>query len=108
MPTAAMKEDNQMWSEYRRIKHRLLILLLGWISFGMLLGTGLPVIFGTFVPSYVLAVAYTIFMAYTFLRYGLYPCPNCRRAYRGAQLYRQTCLRCGVPINGNAGPLASC
>jgi predicted RNA-binding Zn-ribbon protein involved in translation (DUF1610 family) len=91
-----------MWKEYRRIKHRLLILLFGWVPFGMLLGIGLPRIFGTFVPSYVLAFAYVIVLAYTFLQYGLYPCPNCGSRYMNRQLFHSTCGQCGIQINRNS------
>jgi hypothetical protein len=88
-----------MWKEYRRIKLRLLILLFGWMPFGLLIGAALPVIFGSYEPTYVMAVVYVILMAYTALQYGLYPCPNCGTTYRGRQLYRRTCPQCGIPIN---------
>jgi hypothetical protein len=99
VPVTAKKEANLVWSEYRRIKHRLVILLFGWLPFGLILGAGLPVMFGTFTPSYVLATAYVIYTAFTFLQYGLYPCPNCGTTYRCRQLYRRTCPHCGVEID---------
>ena len=88
-----------MWSEYRRIKHRLLILLFGWIPFVVFAGQALPRMFGTFVPSYVLATAYTLTTAYTFLQYALYPCPKCGTTYRMRQIFLRTCPHCGVEIN---------
>lgn len=88
-----------MWKEYRRIKHRLLILIFGWIPFGVLCIAALPGIFGTYVPSYALALAYMVLLGYTLLQYQSYPCPNCGHSFRGRQLYRQTCPKCSEPIN---------
>jgi hypothetical protein len=88
-----------MWNDYRRIKHRLLILIFGWMPFGLLCVAALPIIFGTYVPSYALAIAYMVLMAYTLLQYQLYPCPNCGHSFRGRQLYRRTCSHCSIPIN---------
>lgn len=88
-----------MWSEYRRIKLRLLVLLLGWIPFGVLLGAGLPKIFHSYTPSYVLAAVYVVLMAYTFLQFGLYPCPNCGMSFKCWQLFGQSCPNCGLAIN---------
>jgi predicted RNA-binding Zn-ribbon protein involved in translation (DUF1610 family) len=88
-----------MWGKYRGIKLRLLVLLVGWIPFGLILGAALPAMFGSYVPSYALGVVYLLSLAYTFLQYALYPCPNCGASYRAKQLYQQKCPRCGVPIN---------
>ena len=88
-----------MWAEYRRIKVRLLVLLFGWTPFGVLLGAGLPVIFGSYVPSYALAIAYALVLAYTFLQYMLYACPNCGHSFRGKQLRKKACPNCGIEIN---------
>ena len=88
-----------MWNEYRHIKLMLLILTFGWIPFGIILGGVLPLLFRSYVPSYVLAVTYMIIFAYIALRFGLYPCPNCGASYLGRQLYRRTCPKCGVAIN---------
>jgi ribosomal protein L37AE/L43A len=88
-----------MWSEYRRIKHRLLILIFGWIPFGILSMVAVPGIFGTYVPCYALAIAYMVLWAYTLLQYQLYPCPNCGHSFRGRQIYLRTCPHCGIPIN---------
>jgi hypothetical protein len=101
-----MKEAIPVWSEYRRIKRRLLILLLGWFPFVILVGMGLGRILGTFVPSYVLTAAYMVFLAFTYLQWGLYACPNCGTSYRGRQMYRRTCPQCGLAINV-APPLTS-
>jgi len=87
------------WHGYRVIKTRLIVLLIGWIPFGTLLGIGSPVIFGSYKPAYFFALAYVLFMAYTWLMYGLYPCPTCGNALRGRQLYSSTCRNCGAPIN---------
>jgi len=92
-----------MWSEYRHIKLKLLILLFGWIPFGIILGAMLPLLFHSYVPSYALAVSYIVLLAYTALRYALYPCPNCGLSLRGRQFYRRTCPRCGTPINKGSG-----
>jgi hypothetical protein len=91
-----------MWNEYRRIKLRLLVLLIGWVPFGVLCGAGLPFIFGTYVPSYALAAAYMLFTAYSFLKYELYPCPNCGSSLRGRQLFQKVCSNCCVEINSSA------
>jgi hypothetical protein len=93
-----------MWSEYRRIKHRFLFLLLGWFPFAIVMGKGLPPIIGTDVPSVVLIIAYMLFIAFMFLQYLLYPCPNCGTSYRGWQLYRRTCPHCGVEIDAAPRP----
>ncbi len=88
-----------MWTEYRRIKHRLLILIFGWMPFGLLCIVALPVIFGTQMPGTALVIAYMVFLAYTLLQFQLYPCPNCGHSFRGRQLYRRNCPKCGIPIN---------
>lgn len=88
-----------MWKEYRRIKKLVLILVFGWLPFGFVLGQIVPQIFGTFVPAYALAMAYVLFLFITWLRYCLYLCPRCGTSFRGRQIYRKNCLKCGLPIN---------
>lgn len=93
-------ENNTVdWTEYRRTKRRLIYLIIGWVPFGILLGEAVPAIFGTYTPSYVLAMIYVLILAFTALQYGLSACPNCGVSYRGRQFYRSTCPKCGVPIN---------
>ncbi len=62
------------WHEYRVLKMRLIVMFLGWIPFGVTLGIGSPVIFGSYKPAFFLALAYMIFFAYTWFMYGFYPC----------------------------------
>ena len=98
-----MEIENLMWGEYRRIKLRLIVMVLGWMPFGMLLMSTVPKIFSTYVPCYVLALAYVVVMAYTMLMYMGYPCPNCGTSFRGRQLYRRICPQCSTPINVSGG-----
>ena len=87
------------WKGYRKIKHRLIVLLAGWIPFGIVDGGLLPLILHSYTASYVIALVYMIWTAVTWLQYGFYPCPSCGRTLRGAQLYRRTCPKCRVRIN---------
>ncbi len=98
MPLAPEREISS-WGEYRRVKLRLLVLLFGWLPFGLILGTVLPAVLGSYTPSYVLAIGYALVWAYTLFQYLLYPCPVCGRSYRGWNLYRRSCPRCGTVIN---------
>src|SRR5262245_54722302 len=91
--------QNADWTDYRRTKHRLIILLIGWAPFGFLIGGFLPIIFNTYTPTYILAVIYMLLVGYYWLKYVFYPCPNCGLTYRGRQLHRGTCPRCGILIN---------
>lgn len=87
------------WKDYRRIKLRLIVLLMGWVPFGVIIGALLPKVLHTYTPTYVLAIAYTLAIGYTWLQYGFYPCPKCGLTLRGRQLYCSTCPKCGNPIN---------
>jgi hypothetical protein len=98
MTTRAASSQSE-WHDYRVAKTRLIILLLGWMPFGALMGIGSPVIFGSYTPAYVLAIAYTLFIGYSWLMYAFYPCPNCGNALRGRQLFHSVCKNCDVPIN---------
>jgi hypothetical protein len=91
--------ERSVWADYRNLKLRLLVLLVGWVPFGVLCGAAIPVIFGTYVPSYALALAYMLFAAYTWLMYVAYPCPKCGKSLRGRQLFWKTCKHCGLEIN---------
>jgi hypothetical protein len=94
-----MENEILVWSEYRRIKLRLLIMVIGWLPFMILVVVAVPNIFGTYTPSFALALTYMVAMAYTLLMYLGYSCPNCGTSYKGRQLFHQTCHKCGLPIN---------
>jgi hypothetical protein len=87
------------WKEYRRIKRRLIVLLVGWIPFGVIIGAVLPVVLHTYTPSYILAIVYMLTIGYTWLQYGFYTCPRCGLILRGRQFYRANCPQCDTPIN---------
>jgi uncharacterized membrane protein YfcA len=91
--------DTVSWTAYRRVKKRLLILLAGWLPFGFLVGWPLPYLLHSYMPTYVLALAYALFLLYSWLTYAFFSCPNCGNALRGRQLYRKTCPNCGTKIN---------
>jgi hypothetical protein len=100
-----------MWKEYRRIKQRLILLILGWFPFGILVfgisslsdwlcKFGLikfGFVLGIF--NLVLGISYMVFAMVTWLQYISYRCPSCDVSFRGRQLYRRTCPECGIPIN---------
>jgi hypothetical protein len=87
------------WLGFRKTKHRLVVLLLLWVPFGVIDGGLLPLLFHSYMPSYIVALAYMIWTGITWLQYGFYPCPSCGRALRGAQIYRRTCPTCRTEIN---------
>jgi hypothetical protein len=95
----ATKADRYDWQGYRKVKLRLIVLLAGWIPFGIFIGALLPIVLHTYTPSYVLGIAYMLFVGFTWLEYGFYPCPECGTSYHGRQLYRKTCPKCGILIN---------
>lgn len=87
------------WKEYRRLKETLLVLILGWIPFGLLIGYVLPKLSGAYVATYIAAAMYGIALMISWLRYALYSCPNCGASLRGSQFYRKQCRECGEIIN---------
>ena len=87
------------WSDYRKVKHRLVALLAMWIPFGMLIGILLPIASHIFTITYVSAIIYALYGGFTWLQYSLFPCPKCGNSYRGKQLWRRTCPNCGIEIN---------
>ena len=104
-----------MWKEYRRIKQRLIILVLGWFPFGALI-LGLSSLahwlykFGLIkfssvlgIFNLVLFISYMAFWMVTEFQYQGYRCPNCDVSFRGRQRYRRTCPECGIPINPSTG-----
>jgi hypothetical protein len=99
MLTSATMANKIDWQGYRKAKLRLIVLLVGWIPFGIFVGALLPIILHTYTASYVLAVAYMLLVGWSWLEYGFYPCPECGISYRGPQLYRKTCPKCGAIIN---------
>jgi hypothetical protein len=94
-----MMTSTVSWQDYRKVKLRLIVLLVDWIPFGILMGALVPVILHSYTPSYVGAVIYMLVIGFNWLRCGFYPCPVCGTSYRGSQLYRKTCAKCGTPIN---------
>ncbi|MGB6305168.1 MAG: hypothetical protein WBF45_15590, partial [Acidobacteriaceae bacterium] len=100
-PQALMNTQESItdWSDYKRTKHCLIALLIFWIPFGALTGVLLPAILHTFIVTYILALVYVLFTGYAWLQYAFFPCPNCDIPYRGRQLWRRTCPKCGVEIN---------
>jgi hypothetical protein len=95
----ARSQPNCEWREYRKVKQRIIVLLAGWMPFGLLIGGLLPVILRTYTPTYVLATGYMLWVCFAWLQYASYPCPNCGKSLRCAQLYRKTCPKCGTAIN---------
>jgi len=91
--------EPSVWADYRHLRLRLVVLLIGWVPFGVLCGAAIPVIVGMHVPSYALALAYLLFLAYTWLMYAFYPCPNCGKSLRGRQLFWKACKQCGLEID---------
>ena len=91
--------ERSIWADYRHLKLRFLVLLIGWLPFGVVCGAAIPAIFGTYVPSYALALAYALFLLYTWLMYLCYPCPNCGKSLWGRQLFSKACKHCGLEIN---------
>ncbi len=87
------------WSDYKRVKFRLILLLVCWIPFGAVIGILLPAVLDTFTITYGLAVVYALYTGFVWLQYGFYSCPNCGVAYCGRQLWRRTCPKCGIEIN---------
>jgi hypothetical protein len=88
------------WTHYRRLKLRAILLLAGIIPFEeLLLRSPFPLIWHTYAPGYVLAIFYMLFTGFASLQYGFYPCVNCEKPYRGQQLFRKRCSRCGILIN---------
>ena len=88
-----------VWNEYRQIRLRLIILLIGWIPFALISVIASSVIFHSEELGYGASIAYMCFSAYTALKYLLYPCPQCGVLLAGKQLYRRSCPRCEVLIN---------
>lgn len=87
------------WAHYRRIKLRLILLMAGLVPFFVLILSPLPDAARTNTPSYVLAAIYLILTAIAWFQYGSYRCLHCRASYRGKQLFRNRCPRCGILIN---------
>ncbi len=87
------------WAHYRRIKLRLILLLAGLVPFFALLIFALPAAGGSNTLSYVMASSYLTLVAVTWFQYGSYRCLHCRTSYRGRQLFRNRCPRCGILIN---------
>jgi len=96
-----MKKQNEapkMWSGYRRIKLRLIILALGWMPFGVLL-LEISSLNRRLESITFLMIAYWVYLIVTMLQYLSYRCPNCDVSLFGRQLYRRTCPGCGILIN---------
>ena len=87
------------WSDYKRVKFRLIALVGCWIPFGAVIGILLPAVLHTFTITYGLAAAYALYTGFVWLQYVFYSCPNCGVVYRGRQLLRRTCPKCGTEIN---------
>jgi hypothetical protein len=87
------------WKEYRRLRMTLLALICGWVPFGLLIGYVLPLLFGTYIATYVAAAMYGVALMVSWLRYAFYSCPSCGTSLRGSQFYREKCRECGELIN---------
>lgn len=91
--------DPSRWSAYWRVKTILLMLIFGWIPFGLFIGYVLPKLAGSYRATYVAAALYGIALMISWLRYAFQSCPNCGNSFRGSQLYRKNCRICGERIN---------
>jgi|SRR5271157_5331277 len=96
--TDADAEYQARVKEYRRLKKVLLVLVFGWVPFGLLIGYVLPALSGTYVATYIAAGLYGVALMVSWLRYAFYSCPNCGTSLRGSQLYRKSCRKCGVKL----------
>jgi hypothetical protein len=100
-----------VWKEYRRVKRRLIILVLGWLPFGFLIVGVASLVhwlykigfvkFGFVLEksNFVLGISYMAFAMVTLFQYQLFRCPNCDVCLWMQQIHRRTCRNCGIPIN---------
>jgi hypothetical protein len=92
-------ELQDRWGDYRRVKTILLVLVCGWVPFGVAIGYILPRLSGSYNATYIAAGLYGAALMVFWLRYVFYGCPSCGVSLRGSQLFRRKCPRCGEPIN---------
>ena len=97
--TDAAAECQAEWKEYQWIKKALLVLIFGWVPFGLLIGYILPALSGTYFATYVAAGLYGVALMILWLRYAFYGCPHCGTSLRGSQFYGKSCRNCGEIIN---------
>jgi hypothetical protein len=100
-----------MWKEYRRVKRRLIILVLGWVPFCLIFAGVSSLVYWLYkfglvklgfvleIFNSVLSISYMVFVMITLMQYQLYRCPNCEASLWMQQIHRRTCRTCGIPIN---------
>ena len=69
-------EVPQMWTKYRRVKWRLIVLALGWIPFGVLV-LEISSLSRGFEYASLFIVVYALYLFYTLVKFELIRCPNC-------------------------------
>jgi ssDNA-binding Zn-finger/Zn-ribbon topoisomerase 1 len=87
------------WTEFYRLKKSLILRMMLTAPF-ILAGSMLLPLAGIVSRDYLPLVFVLLLLVYAAMgrRFIFYPCPNCGKSYRGAQLYRKSCPNCSVRI----------
>src|SRR6202035_3117932 len=86
------------WREYRRVRLTAIVSLLGFLPF---LGC-VTILFERMhwneYVGFAFDAAYLLWMSFSNIRYALWPCPRCGKAYRGLRPYTgNQCFYCRLP-----------
>ena len=81
------------WKEYRRRRNLFLAVFLGYVPIGVAFGLMTQRVYGSSVPSVVVAIVWIGLLLATLVRCALWPCPQCGKPY--SSTWSKACQHCG-------------
>jgi hypothetical protein len=87
-------EFREQWKEYRRRRNLVIAVFLGYVPIGIAFGAMTQRVYGSSVPSLVVAIVWLGLLLATLVRSASWPCPRCGRSYSG--FWAKACQHCGL------------
>jgi hypothetical protein len=91
-------EYTAQWQSFRRIRAALLILVVGWIPYGLTVFWFAERFRISNAARLMLMLGYMLLMAVVGYALALWRCPRCGKSFRGLRPYAgKRCYYCGLP-----------
>jgi hypothetical protein len=97
---ATVRPESQAWQDYRKRRFVFLALFLGSFPGVFVIAVPLNILFRSQLPFYVIAVGWIFLTFIVYLRFALFPCPQCGHPYFSRWWYynplANSCVHCGL------------
>src|SRR5689334_811763 len=96
-----MATNTTSWDEYRKKRNLAWFALLGYVPICFTVGVLSSHLFSTFIPAFVAAIGWMVFIIITGNLAVRFPCPRCGKWFFAKWWYHNTfarrCVYCGLP-----------